>query len=441
MEPHSIPRLVLLSDIQAKVDVAKDDDIILIPAGNCDWGSGFLTWRDKNIYVKGAGTDPVAGTSITVSVRGVYVFIDSDKSRFRISDIAFSGTALTQSLITIDSSYIPLIHNGSQYWTYGWRLDHIKSSFSACNNMVHLVVYGPTWGLVDHMDWKAGGGIAIEISAGIWGDSPFSGSYDQSQPFDLGGWRSIYVEDSTIEMTNPDAGNKACFDFAGGAGRLVLRHSSCVGGLAYSHWTAGASVLGTKYEIYGNKFEGNNVYNAYPARMEGGTGVIFNNKVTGYTDPYWRVDNNRSCGDEGAPLGKCDGTSDGSRAYDGNLESNGWPCFGQIGRGFGPPGNQPSMPLQAWNNGTENTCLTGGTCTDSIKIGVTAWACSATLSHIKSTPHLNGEVDYINSVNTPKTGYTSFPYPYPLTASGLPDNSSPIPDVTPPAAPSGLIVN
>lgn len=426
-------------DCQAKINSAVDGDTVRLPAGTFNWGANFISTAAKNIQVVGAGTDPATGTNIIVSVRGFYVYIyDSGMAQFRISNMAFSGTSMDYPLFTIDSAYIPIVHPGTQYWAYGWRLDHIKSNFPSVNGMVELMIYGTNWGLVDHADWTAGGGIAIEQSGGIVGDSPFGGSYDQSQPFDLGGWRSTYIEDTRIERTNPDAGNKVCFDFAGGAGRLVFRHSSCLGALIYSHWTEGGSVLGTKYEVYGNTFEGNNVYNGYPGRMEGGTGVIFNNKVTGYTDPNWRVDNNRSCGDEGVPLGRCDGTSQASLTYDGNVESNGWPCYGQIGRAFGPPGSQPSMPLQAWNNGPESTCLTGDLCTDTVKVAVTPWACSATANYIKSTPHSNGDVDFINSGNTAKPGYSTWPYPYPLT-NGMPDNSGGG-DTTAPAAPQGLSV-
>jgi hypothetical protein len=64
----------------------------------------------------------------------------------------------------------------------------------------------------------------------------------------------------------------------------------------------------------------------------------------------------------------------------------------------------------------ESTCATGGTCTNTYSIA------TSTSTYVKSTAHSNGEVDYVNAVNTAKAGYTAYTYPHPLR--GVPPTSA-----------------
>jgi PKD repeat protein len=112
------------------------------------------------------------------------------------------------------------------------------------------------------------------------------------------------------------------------------------------------------------------------------------------------------------PVGDCNGT----HAWDGNIEANGWPCLGQIGRAPGKSiaqimagDKQPSYSFKFWNNGPEADCLTGGAgCTDNVVVyngGVN--------DYIKDTAHTNGDKDYELLGNTPAAGYTPLAYPHP----------------------------
>ncbi len=86
-------------------------------------------------------------------------------------------------------------------------------------------------------------------------------------------------------------------------------------------------------------------------------------------------------------------------AYDGNEEPDGYPCYDQIGRSTdsGPGTPQAQEPLYAWNN-----TLNGA------KADVTVhWGCSDVAVHIQENR------DFYN--DTPRPGYTPYPYPHPLT--------------------------
>jgi hypothetical protein len=202
---------------------------------------------------------------------------------------------------------------------------------------------------------------------------------------------------------------------------VVFRYNTFQG-VVYAHWTRSGEIDGIKYEVYNNVGAGD-AGNQVPIRLEAGTGVIFNNTISGYANQQFWIDERRGSGQElSAMLLACDGT----HFWDGNIESSGWPCLGQIGRAPGYTissafsGNHGSAaPLYAWNNGTQSGCASGGSCTNSVLLTT-----GNAILRTTGNPHSNGDVDYVNNGSTPMPGYTPFTYPYPLTSNGLPGTSS-----------------
>lgn len=204
-------------------------------------------------------------------------------------------------------------------------------------------------------------------------------------------------------------------------------HSTIDGAYLNTHSSRGNALGSMKYEIYNNTFTGSSAFSRW-ALLRSGTGVLFNNTVTGYgsggSGNIVEIDDQRAadsadatCKVHTAPLGACDGTS----AYDGNTQ-NGWQCISGIGRGAVSSwdengGTQANTPLYGWKNGTTSTCATGGTCNNTVTISLDA-VCNTTAlaTRIKSnlSPHSNGQYDYINNGDTPKPGYTAYTYPHPL---------------------------
>lgn len=169
---------------------------------------------------------------------------------------------------------------------------------------------------------------------------------------------------------------------------------------------------GLKLEVYNNTFT-SNIGFIWPALIRSGTGVIFNNIVSGnYVTKNYLIDNQRTCLASFGP--RCDGNS---AKYDGNTPGEyGWPCEGQIGRGGGAWGRQTSVPLYAWNNGSIVIAVNSN-------FDLCLSAPPPILSdHIKATAHSNGEVDYANNGSTPRPGYTPYTYPHPLRRPAPPQN-------------------
>jgi hypothetical protein len=308
---------------------------------------------------------------------------------------------------------------------YGWRIDHMEFDYPGDGSGYGIFVGGPTYGLIDHNDWNWGRGMAIIVVGMLDGEVAGSsttpqGAYVLSQPLDLGTANAVYIEDNTF--TSNVAGGCAAYDTSSGGGRAVFRHNVLTGCMYYSHWTRGGEIGGVLHEIYNNRFVGNAAYDLYPIRLEAGTGVIYNNTVTGYANNYAVFDERRGFYESDGAFGACDGT----KAWDGNAgdpAAPGWPCLGQIGRAPGRSiaqitagSKQASAPIYLWNNGVQDGCATGGSCSNSMTVSV--WdGSTAAMAYVRPTAHPNGEVDYVLSGSTPRPGYSAYTYPHPLQAA------------------------
>jgi len=401
------------TDVQAAITAASDGDIVLIPSGSCVWTAG-VKWTDKNISVIGAGME----NTIITGDGTKFDITPATKSSFRVSGMTLSGNTANQVIV--------LRGNVAKVYTKGWRIDHIRFYYTGNASTVNaFLIQGVTWGLIDHCTFDGSGYGIMSIKSYLERDAtatpPIMGSYAHSLPLNLGTDEAIYFEDNNVNFSGSTA-ISFVFDLNFG-GNVVVRHNAIKGTYMQTHSARGDYRGGIKFEIYNNTFDGDGFI--WPAMFRSGTGVIFNNTVSGYRINNFIIDNQRTCLDYAGALGRCNG----SNIYDGNNAGEyGWPCVDQIGRGQGALGSQPSVPLYAWNNGTTSTCATGGTCnnTSVIKVNSDFDLCiSAPLpiltSHLKTTgdasPHAGGVLDYVNNGSTPKPGYIPYNYPHPLNVS------------------------
>ncbi len=404
--------------VQVALDTADEGDTVSIPAGACNWPDG-VTWTNKNITVQGAGIDQTI-ISCSQCVRITSTAATSVYSHWRLTGLTFEGAAPSETVITI--------WDNVDAWHYGWRIDHVKFNYPGAGSGYGIFVGGATYGVIDSNQWIWGGGLAIIVVGQMSDEWPGSASHPQggyllAQPLDLGTIKAVYIEDNVFTGTAP--GGMAAYDTSSGGGRAVFRHNTVTGGLYYAHWTRNREVGGILHEIYNNHFIGNTNFNQYPIRLEAGTGVIFNNTVQGYAGLYAVLDERRGFYENDGAFGACNG----SKAWDGNAgdpAAPGWPCLGQIGRAPGKSiaqitagDKQSSAPLYLWNNGSEDGCRTGGTCSGAF--GISVWDGSAAAeAYVSTTPHPNGEVDVVLNGSTPRPGYTPFTYPHPLRVAPVP---------------------
>jgi hypothetical protein len=199
---------------------------------------------------------------------------------------------------------------------------------------------------------------------------------------------------------------------------MVFRHNTVTNAYWQNHAARGAERGGNRgAEIYNNDFNALDPAWTRAVHIRSGTGVVFNNRLRGYFVEM-DLDNQRSDGqDIDTPFGACSGSS----AWDGNVAGKaGWPCLDQIGRGSGTVyPNQASVPLYAWNNGSDAGCTTGGACSNNRVL------------ESDGDAHVLAGRDFINNGTTPKPGYVPLAYPHPLRGGGSPPTAPTALRITP----------
>ncbi|PXF56318.1 MAG: hypothetical protein C4B58_13905 [Deltaproteobacteria bacterium] len=375
--------------VQAAVNSASDGDIVSIPSGTCAWTTA-VGWTDKNISVVGAGI----GNTVITGDGSRFSIKANTKASFRVSGMTFSGN-------TGDSI---LVQNDLAAPTKGWRIDNIRFHYSSTSSTSHAVgIKGITWGVIDNCIFDGSANYVAIYAYGYAQNDPVDqyGKASWDLPLNLGSDEAIYVENCQFDFSS----NLPFVNDLWYGARMVIRHNTMIKGIIQTHSARANARGGLKLEVYNNTFTGNGFLR--PSHIRSGTGVIFNNTVTGYQNNNFVIDNQRTCS---AFSTRCNG-NDTTR--DGNTPGEyGWPCLDQIGRGSGTALKvQPSVPLYAWNNGSSVIVLNGD-------FDLSTSGPPYLSTHLKTkgdTPaHAGGVLDYVNNGTTPKPGYTPYTYPHPL---------------------------
>lgn len=439
-------------DCQNKVNSAVDGDTVQLPAGTFTWNatdcvSGrCIGFANKNITIQGTG---IGSTIINGPTNGAkffyYQLTNTAKSNGRISGMTLQGGTGIGIAIYLDATALSVS-------SYGFRIDHIFMNYlnATATPSNGIQINGIWWGVVDHCTFNGNmNGVVVYSFAASDTTGPGTGgngAKSHSLPLNLGTKEAVYVEDCTY-VGNTSGQTLGVDDMEYGA-RLVFRHNSVTGEYIQSHSARGVNRGGSlKIEAYNNTFTG--TANSIPrfSLILAGTGVIFNNTITGYSsnNNVWFGDQRAAgqfiaeqfwgCIGSGtqaaAPNPPFTGTSPPAPyAWNGNVESTGWPCLDQIGRGVNTtlatgsnwPLPQPTVPYLMWNNGTTSTCSTGGACDNAMGVSLNGSPLSLA-PYIQATSHSNGDVDYCLTTTEPATcgnytnNYTPFVYPHPLVGA------------------------
>ncbi|MBN1524563.1 MAG: hypothetical protein JW904_08775 [Spirochaetales bacterium] len=368
-------------DVRIAIDRVQDNGTVLLPAGHATWTSTVEVPDNKRITICGAGPDK---TVITSDIAG------------NTLDLNASGSRLTQTgFILKNDTGLGIAVRGE-----GWRIDHCEFTDNEPYTIEAVWAYnhvgeGHTKGVVDHCRFNSCRvlvyGCLNLMANGIW-----------AEPLGLGTNNAVFVEDCNFNFTK--FGNVIDSNYGG---RYVFRYNTVIDAYIEAHSVQGANRAARSWEIYHNTISQQSRSMWVPIFLRGGTGVVWNNTITGtWTECSITVDNRRSFEEFPPPIGPADGSS----PWDGNEDANGWPARDQIGRstdeflwvdsnedgdyttGESIP-SQASDPMYQWNN-----------LHDGIPIGVYV--------HNGCGHHIQENRDYYN--NTTKPGYTPYTYPYPL---------------------------
>ena len=373
-------------DVSVAIQASKDGDTVLIPPGTCTWTPGSkqsdaaITIDKKSIVLQGASnlqTIIRAPAGFTGYNQEQLCINSIQNKQFRITGLKFLGTGNPNTgLIKLSGT------------CKNWRIDSCYFDYTGTR---HMQIYDHNAGVIDHCTF-----IMSDSSDGLGGIG-ITGDDDSSwiRPHILGDSDKIYIEDCNfIAGSHRFADAVDCY----GGANVVFRHNKTglfVGthGLCQAAPRRGAHL----FEIYENTFTTNIPDDFTALFMEGGTGVIFNNKFIGpWTSAIYLVDY-RTC--EGKGIDQCGdyGRCDGTNPIDGNTSGlKGYPCKDQIGRSS----NQKLYPLYIWGNIIDKE-------TELILIGEYTGCNNPSVAD-----HIQKNRDYYE--DTLKT-YTPYRYPHPLT--------------------------
>jgi len=360
-------------DVQLAVDNAENGDIVGIPAGNSTWASTLEIPDGKKITLMGSGE---RATVISTDTNAPGDLINMNASGSRITNLDFK---------LANNNGVGINVRGQ-----GWRIDHCRFD----NNITQIIEgvsvrgfdNGCPVGLIDHCEFN-------NIRVLIIGDANLMANSIWAEPLGLGTNNAVFIEDCIFSYTQFSNAVDANY-----GGRYVFRYNVVNDAYIEAHSVQANNRATRSWEIYNNTINQVSMSMWAPFFLRGGTGVIFNNTITGTwsSGPTIIVDNRRSfeaLGDGGL----CDGTS----LWDGNEEPNGYPARDQIGRSTdlwlwtsqNPYPPEQLDPFYQWNNECKGS-----------KISVYV--------HNNCGIHIKENRDYYNNVERPN--YTPYTYPNPL---------------------------
>lgn len=372
-------------DVRAAVEAAGDGDTVDVPAGACVWRcpsaqNPAVLISGKRIVLRGAGAEATVITDSTgTAFREVALLVESQGHKpFRVTGFTFRG-------MRRGSSTAPGIQVSSG--SRGWRIDHCTLDATGTHGR-GIIAAGS--GVIDHCTF-----VNTYQGVSVIGD----GDDSWAAPLSLGTADAVYVESCVFDYDEPYDG---ALDAYGGA-RYVFRHNTVKNtNLGHHGFDSGNYRSTFSHEIYGNSFLAGQARIWCVFRSRGGTGVLFDNAASGDVGAGFLLVNYRTCclcddpehcHTNCSSWGRCDGTN----PLDGNEDATGYPCRDQVGRGTA----QSPEPVYEWNNTVNG---------EDADIAVNdPWGCSGP----SMADHIREGRDFHN--DTPRPGYTPYPYPHPLT--------------------------
>jgi len=245
------------SDIQAAVNAVSSigGGTVYIPEGEFSF-DGHVS-IGSNIKLVGAGIDKTI-----LHTRGPSMIIQASGEDIRISGFSLISDSLGGNGIVIEDAV-------------NFRVDHLRIDGYSDQAAV-FVSGGNTRGVVDHCDIKMGPVSNLGYGVVVYGDDTWKDGLQLGTP------DAVFIEDNSFNGTrHAVAANKGA--------HYVFRYNTVVQDAPEqaidAHGPYWGSDSGTQaVEIYHNKITGTAVNGSERAiGIRGGSGVIFNNDIKGYT--------------------------------------------------------------------------------------------------------------------------------------------------------------
>lgn len=364
------------ANIQAAIDKASDGDTVTVPAGECTI-STQINVTNKRITIQGNGVDSTILTAnITTGTRpGVFKVTTKPA---KITGFTFTGTAPTYGAHIV---FEALNACAGESCTNDELFRVTGNKFLTGGYAVLTAWTNDNYGLIDNNEFIfSADTTAMQFyggSRGGWGVASTIGTN-----------KAVFVENNTF-TNNSASKTRGLFDADGGA-RVVSRYNTITNAaIAGWHGYCGASAGTRQVEIYNNEATYATGTLAFGMFLRGGTGVVYNNKITAPSINYdialfdYRIDSIDSC--SGAAASCCET----------------YPCTDQIGRGV----DQSLDPMYFWNNSVN------GSDADVVVYTAETDTCNAGAGVPAVSDYIQLNRDYYVAE---KSGYTPYDCPHPL---------------------------
>jgi hypothetical protein len=370
-------------DVQAKVNAARDGDVVVIPNGTCTWtASNFVTISGKGIHLRGATAGGVVLTTAAGTSTSILRVTEDASHHVEVSQLSFRETNNDFYVISVlgaANGKPVLIHDNS----FGGYNSVRGMRFFVSRGVVYR---NTTQAQTPRSVYNNRQFFSCKIAdspPNAWTAPPTYGANDTT------GTSNIYFEDNQIINV------QEALDIDDNC-RGVVRYNTFRDAFAGTHG-ADTSPYGLRhFEIYNNTFTfaGNSLLNQW-VFIRGGSGIITDNvmpDLPGKAEIKIQIQNLRRNGGPHA------------------CWKNGWPAPHQIGQGHNGS-TTVAEGVYIWNNG-------GGGNQSPFAENFAPDQCGG--GHDISLYVQQGR-DFF--VGTPRAGYTKYRYPHPLRSStgGTPD--------------------
>lgn len=322
------------NEVTAAIALAADGDTVAIPTGECTWDAAVVI--NKGITLQGNGT---ANTIITDGQssgwNNVPILINSGTTS---KNIVITGFTLKRS--TTDKKAQGLIYVTDTLASLRIHTMTFDDN-STTDGGRALWIGSKTPTLVDNNTFEMGvmieqsnGNCSSDTSCAAWGDAMAWGNAN-----------GVYIENNTVAFNVAGDGFIDCQN----GGKVIFRYNTVTGPVVVDNHGFDSVTRGCmQLDTYNNTFTNSGDSFPWAIKSRSGTGVIYNNVITGYYYPIVLTHYRSSSDSTGYILSR--GHCDGTRATDGNTSPTdtyrGYPCLDQPGRGT----DQASFPYYEWNN-------------------------------------------------------------------------------------------